>query len=193
MVPFNLRPLDQPVPRELGNRFGLVFLPLPVGVSGSYRRLVEVHKRMNEIKHSRDGAVSYALLSASGLAPEPVERRIVDLFTGKGTAVVTNVPGPTEPVYLAGTPVRTSLFWAPTSGHIGMSVSIFSYRGEVTVGLMVDAALVPDPGEVVVQFEREVRALGGPAPRRSARSRSAPGGATRPRTARAARARRSRA
>ena len=50
MVPFNLRPLDQPVPRELGNKFGLVFLPLPVGVSGSYRRLVEVHKRMTEIK-----------------------------------------------------------------------------------------------------------------------------------------------
>ena len=31
MVPFNLRPLDEPVPRELGNKFGLVFLPLPVG------------------------------------------------------------------------------------------------------------------------------------------------------------------
>ena len=193
MVPFNLRPLDQPVPRELGNRFGLVFLPLPVGVGGSYRRRVEVHKRMQEIKRGRDGAVSYGLLSVTGMTPEPLERRIIDLFTGKGTAVITNVPGPREPVYLAGTPIRTSLFWAPTSGHIGMSVSIFSYRDEVTVGLMVDAALVPDPGEVVVQFEREVRALGGPAPRRSARSRSAPGGATRPRTARAARARRSRA
>jgi NRPS condensation-like uncharacterized protein len=30
MVPFNLRPLDQPVPRGLGNKFGLVFLPLPL-------------------------------------------------------------------------------------------------------------------------------------------------------------------
>lgn len=29
MVPFNLRPLDRPVPRELGNKVGLVFLPLP--------------------------------------------------------------------------------------------------------------------------------------------------------------------
>ena len=61
MVPFNLRPLDQPVPRDLGNKFGLVFLPLPVGVSGSYRRLVEVHKRMTEIKDGRDGPISYAL------------------------------------------------------------------------------------------------------------------------------------
>jgi diacylglycerol O-acyltransferase / wax synthase len=159
MVPFNLRPLDQPVPRELGNKFGLVFLPLPVGVSGSYRRLLEVHHRMTEIKQSRDGSVSYGLLSATGLTPEPIERKIVDLFTGKGTAIVTNLPGPTKAVYLAGVPVRGVLVWAPTSGHIGMSVSIFSYRGEITVGLMVDAALVPDPEHVVTQMERELDAL----------------------------------
>jgi WS/DGAT/MGAT family acyltransferase len=159
MVPFNLRPLDEPLPRELGNKFGLVFLPLPVGVSGSYRRLVEVHKRMDEIKRSRHGAVSYELLSITGMTPEPFERRIVDLFTSKGTAVMTNVPGPAQPVYLAGTPIRTVLVWAPTSGHIGMSVSIFSYRGEVTIGLMVDAALVPEPRQIVKELEREVRAL----------------------------------
>jgi len=159
MVPFNLRPLDQPVSREMGNKFGLVFLPLPVGVSGSYRRLIEVHKRMGEIKSSREGPVSYGLLSATGLAPEPVERKIVDVFTGKGTAVVTNVPGPTKTVYLAGVPVHGVLVWAPTSGHIGMSVSVFSYRGEVTVGLMVDAALIPDPAEIVAQLEHELDAL----------------------------------
>jgi diacylglycerol O-acyltransferase len=160
MVPFNLRPLDEPLPQELGNKFGLVFLPLPVGVSGSYRRLLEVHKRMSEIKRSREGPVSYELLSITGMTPEPLERRVVDLFTSKGTAVMTNVPGPAEPVYLAGTPIRTVLVWAPTSGHIGMSVSIFSYRSEVTVGLMVDATLVPDPGEIVKQLEHELRELG---------------------------------
>jgi diacylglycerol O-acyltransferase / wax synthase len=160
MVPFNLRPLDQPVPRNLGNRFGLVMLPLPVGTSGSYRRLVEVHRRMQEIKTGRDGPVSYGILSAMGFTPEPVERRIVDLFSSKGTAVMTNVPGPRAPVYLAGTPVSGVLVWAPTSGHIGMSVSIFSYRGEVTVGLMVDAKLIPDPDEIVRQVDRELHALG---------------------------------
>jgi diacylglycerol O-acyltransferase len=159
MVPFNLRDLDQPVPRELGNKFGLVFMPLPVGTSGSYRRLLKVHRRMHEIKSGRDGAVSYGLLSVAGLTPEPVERRIIDLFSAKGTAVITNVPGPREPVYLAGTPIQTVLVWAPTSGHIGMSVSIFSYHGEVTVGLMVDAALIPHPDQIVTQLEQELEAL----------------------------------
>jgi WS/DGAT/MGAT family acyltransferase len=161
MVPFNLRPLDQPVPRKLGNKFGLIMLPLPVGTSGSYRRLVEVHRRMDEIKHSRDAAISYGILSATGITPEPVERRIVDMFSAKSTAVMTNVPGPRETVYFAGSPVRTVLVWAPTSGHIGMSVSIFSYRGDVTVGLMVDAALIPDPERIVSELERELDALAG--------------------------------
>ncbi len=159
MIPFNLRPLDEPPPRDLGNHFGLVFLSLPVATRTARRRLAEVHRRMEEIKSSREGPVSYALLSASGLTPEPIERLIVDMFSGKATAVMTNVPGPAEPVFFAGTPVRASLVWAPTSGHVGMSVSIFSYRGEVTIGLMVDAALVPDPMTIVDALEREVDVL----------------------------------
>jgi len=156
MVPFNLRDLTRPVGPELGNKFGLVFLPLPVGTSGSYRRLVAVHRQMATIKSGRDAPVSYRLLSLTGLTPERVERRIIDMFTAKSTAVMTNVPGPADIVYLAGTPIRTVLVWAPTSGHIGMSVSIYSYRGEVTIGLMVDAALVPDPQEIVARLEEEI-------------------------------------
>ena len=40
-----------------------------------------------------------------------------------------------------------------------MSVSIFSYDGEVTVGVMSDAGLVPDPGEIVSAFAREVEEM----------------------------------
>jgi diacylglycerol O-acyltransferase len=174
MVPFNLRPLDKPLPRKLGNKFGLVFLPLPVGTSGSYRRLVEVHRRMQQIKSGRDGPVSYGLLGLTGLTPEPVERRLIDLFTAKGTAVMTNVPGPRETVYVAGTPVRAVLVWAPTSGHIGMSVSIFSYRDEVTVGLMVDAALIPDPDGIIHQLERELDVLAELPAKRPDRARRRP-------------------
>ena len=64
--------------------------------------------------------------------------------------------------------------WAPTSGHIGMSVSIFSYRGEVTVGLMVDAALVPDPEQLIAGLQEELESLakvGRPPERRRVRAR----------------------
>jgi len=50
-----------------------------------------------------------------------------------------------------------------------MSVSIFSYRGEVTAGVMVDAAMIPDPAHVVAQLERELQALAHLAPARPRR------------------------
>jgi diacylglycerol O-acyltransferase / wax synthase len=158
-IPFNLRPLDQPLPAKLGNRFGLVFLKLPVGIGARRRRLAEIHRRMDEIKHSPEGAVSYGLLGAIGVTPVSVERRIIEQFTAKATAVVTNVPGPRRPVYFAGAPVKGVLVWAPRSGSVPISVAIFSYAGEITVGLMVDAGLIPDPERIIAGFEREVEAL----------------------------------
>jgi hypothetical protein len=46
------------------------------------------------------------------------------------------------------------------SGSVAMSVSILSYDGRVTVGVMSDAGLVPDPERIVNGFERELRKLG---------------------------------
>jgi hypothetical protein len=43
--------LDEPLPRELGNRFGLVYLTFPVGIADPAERLAEVHRRMDAIKH----------------------------------------------------------------------------------------------------------------------------------------------
>ena len=159
IVPVNLRPLDEPLPRELGNRFGLVFLPIPVGLRSRRERLVEIKRRMDAIKRSPEAAVMYGLLSAVGLPPPQVERPLVDQVAGGGTAVVTNIPGPAEHLRFAGVPVRGAVVWAPCSGDVGMSVSIFSYAGEVTVGLLVDAGLIPEPQEIVVALESELDQL----------------------------------
>jgi WS/DGAT/MGAT family acyltransferase len=173
LVPYNLRALQEPIPRELGNRFGLVFLTLPVDVAGRRARLLELKRRMDAIKHSPEGPISYAILEGVGLTPPLLERRIVDIFTAKASAVMTNVPGPREVVYLAGTPVRAVLVWAPTSGSVGMSVSIFSYRGEVTIGLLVDAGLVADPQLIMRRTEQELAALGRLKPVAGARAKAA--------------------
>ena len=68
---------------------------------------------------------------------------------------MTNVPGPSEPLRIAGSPLRQVLFWVPQSGDIGMGVSILSYAGKVQFGLITDAALVPDPEAIVSRFAGE--------------------------------------
>ena len=159
MVPFNLRPLDQPLPRELGNDFGLILLGLPIGIDEPGERLREVKMRMDAIKNSHEGPIAYGMLSAIGLTPPAVEDRLIGFFSDKASAVVTNVPGPSSEVFFAGSPVRGVLVWAPCSGSIGMTVSIFSYAGKVTVGFMTDTGLVPDPRPLVKAFDAELRTL----------------------------------
>jgi diacylglycerol O-acyltransferase / wax synthase len=166
MVPFNLRPLDEPLPRDLGNRFGLVYLALPVGIEDPAERLAEVHRRMDAIKHSPEGAISYGILGALGLTPPQIEQRLLDVFSSKTSAVMTNVLGPRQPVSFAGVKVAGVIAWVPTAGTAGMGLSICSYAGGVTVGFEVDAGLVPDPETIVDYFEHEMATLGAlPGPR----------------------------
>ena len=164
-VPVNLRPVERGL--ELGNSFGLVFLPLPVAVPGRWERLAEAKRRMDEIKASSEAIVSLGVLNAIGLVPRQLHPPAVEFFGSKASAVLTNVPGPREPLYLAGRKIRHCMFWVPMSGHLGLGISILSYAGGVMVGIASDSGLVPDPGRVVAAFEAELRALMMPARRKS--------------------------
>ncbi|WP_225413302.1 WS/DGAT/MGAT family O-acyltransferase [Stigmatella hybrida] len=159
LVPVNLRPMDEPLPRELGNRFGIVFLELPVRREEPLRRLQELKRRMDVLKRSPEAVVTFGALNVLGMAPSAVERRAMDVVTRRATLVMTNVPGPRHPVFLAGTQLAGLMFWVPQAGQLGLGVSIFSYAGQVTVGVSVDAALVPDPHRMVEAFHDELRAL----------------------------------
>ena len=158
-IPVNLRPLDEPIPRELGNRFGLVFLELPVKEVEPRRRLRALKQRMDALKRSPEAALTFGMLGMVGMVPVAVERAAVDVLAAKGSLIMTNVPGPRHPVYLAGTKLAGLMFWVPQSGKVGLGVSIFSYAGQVTVGVSVDAGLVPDPHRLVSGFRDELRAL----------------------------------
>ena len=154
IVPVNLRnPGDVDL---MGNRFGLVFLSLPVGIQDPLRRLVVLKRRMDAIKDSPEAVVALGILSAIGMSPTQVENLIVAIFGMKGTAVMTNVPGPRQPLYLAGQCINTLMFWVPTPASLGVGVSIISYADQVMLGVATDEGLVPDPETVVAYFHEEL-------------------------------------
>jgi hypothetical protein len=72
---------------------------------------------------------------------------------------MTNVPGPTRPVVLAGRRLLGSIGWGPTSGDLALGVAIFSYAGEVVVGFCADTGLVPDVRQMRADFVAELDAL----------------------------------
>ena len=157
VVPVNLRPLSEA--HLLGNRFGLVFLELPLGIEDTLERLFEVRKRMRALKQSPQAAAIFEVLWAVGVAPKPLFDLALSIFASKATAVVTNVVGPREVISIAGAPLRQAMFWVPSAGHLGLGASLLSYAGKVWLGLQSDEGLVPDPGRILAEFELEVEEL----------------------------------
>lgn len=153
LVPVNMRP-EHKMDR-LGNYFGLVFLPLPIGIANPFARLYEVKRRMEELKNSHEAILALGLLGVAGTLPNVVQQFSFDMLTKKASAVMTNVPGPRQPMYMAGSKVSDILFWVPSSGEIGMGVSILSYNGQIRFGLITDTNLVPDPENIVNRLQPE--------------------------------------
>lgn len=156
-VPVNLRPRGDE--HKLGNRFGLVALTLPVGIANPFARVYEVKRRMDELKNSYQAALSMGILGTVGLLPRPVQKQVLDMFSSKGSAVMTNVPGPQVPLYMAGRLLAQQMFWVPQSGDIGMGISILSYNGNVQFGLVTDRKFVPEPAQIVDRFAGEFEKL----------------------------------
>lgn len=145
VIPVDLRKPGHEQP--LGNRFGLVFLGLPLGLEEPRQRLDEVQKRMNALKHSPQAVVVLGLLAAVGSIPAEMQQHVVELFGSKGTAVVSNVPGPRETLSVAGEPIDSLMFWVPQSGRLGVGISVLSYAGKVRIGVACDSNLsVPAQG-----------------------------------------------
>ena len=159
MVPVNLRKPGEPLPRELGNKFALVFLELPCGDHAPLERLALAKTRMDRIKHSPEAVLTFGVITAIGRTNPEIERHLVDFFSNKAIGVTTNVPGPKRLRYLAGVPLAGVLGWVPGSGHQTLGACILTYNQSVTVGFKVDAGVIPDPEKLVYAFEESIEGL----------------------------------
>ncbi|HDZ8895285.1 TPA: DUF1298 domain-containing protein, partial [Aeromonas dhakensis] len=157
LVPVNMRAPDDK--GALGNRFGLVALDLPLNIEHPLQRLYAVRDRMQALKSSLQPAVVLNLLEVMGMAPKAVQQQAIDILSAKASAVITNVPGPQQTLYLAGARLRQPLFWVPQAGDIAVGVSILSYDNKVQVGLITDKKRVPDPDLIVERFAVEFEQL----------------------------------
>ena len=152
-VPVNLRtPADR---GELGNRFGLLTLALPLAPMNPAARAWELRNRLRELQGGRQGELTRLVFTAVGLLAEPARSQALALLAGKASAVLSCMPGPPRLRRLAGEAVDERMFWVPQGAGVGIGLSIFSYGEGFRLGVMCDEALLPDPGALLAAFEAE--------------------------------------
>ena len=161
LVPVNLRPLDEPMPRELGNRFG-AGVPAPARAPGgpppSAPRAGEADGGPEAL--TRGGGDASARWRCWGARP----CRAGAHHRGRDGRARRRSSPPTCPGPASRCPWRARSWRGSRSGcrrpdTLGLGVSLFSYAGQVTVGVASDAERVPDPGAIVAAFQDELDAL----------------------------------
>lgn len=158
-VPVNLKPFDPTLPVVLGNSFALVQLELPTNIDDPVRTLEVVRRRMSRIKRGHEAAVDFGVQAVVSRMNKRLYRASVDLLASRAIGVLTNVPGPQMPLYVAGQKVEGMMGWAPLAADQVMSFTIFSYDAKVFVGIAADAELVPDHEQIVDGFVDAFRRL----------------------------------
>jgi len=145
LVPVSVRP--EAARGELGNHISTVFVDLPVDEPDPLARVARIGDTMRELRGSAAVRAGALLVGATGWAPPAVSSLLVRGLGGVRAfnLVVSNVPGPQQPFYLAGSRLLEAYPAVPLNpANQGLTVGILSYDGHVSFGLLADRDL--DPG-----------------------------------------------
>lgn len=153
MVPVNLLPPG--ATSNGGNHFGLVYVTLPVADEEPAARMARLRREMDAIKASPEAYIAYGIVGMLGTMPPGLEHTALELLSSMASMVVTNVPGARVAGALAGRKVRRAMFWVPEAGRLSLGISILSYGGEVQLGVMADAGIMPDPEALAAAVDAE--------------------------------------
>lgn len=121
-----------------GNRVGIRLVPVPVDEPDAGARLE---------------AVATYTAAARSLPPyhpnnRLLQRWMVRIMSRQRTInlVLSNMPGPTVPLYFAGARVQEMFQLSALQGNVGIGVGVLSYAGALNVDIVADPEIVPDIG-----------------------------------------------
>lgn len=188
LVPVSVRPPGAESVRD--NEISLLLAELPVHLSDPVERLVAVRQEVSRLKQRHEAAAGATVLQVAAAEPFPAVALVVRLSARLRqrfvVTVTTDVPGPREPLYALGRRLLEIIPYVPIASSLRLGVAIFSYCGQVTVGVTGDAHGGSDVWTLAAGFEEGMRELLAavppappatpPSPRRPAgpRRRSAP-------------------
>ncbi len=138
---------------KLGNHVSSWILPLPIAEKDPLTRLAKIREETAQLKRSDAAAGIETLLALADWLPPRVLASAVGFAAGPANMIVTNVQGPSFPLYMVGAKLLGMYPVVPLLPRTGLGVALFSYDGRLCWGFAADQDLVPD----LPAFVRAVR------------------------------------
>jgi len=130
----------------LGNQVSGLVVDLPVACSDPVRCLESIQEATGEVKSSGQAVGAQALTELAGFAPPTLLAQGSRLapFQRFVNLVVTNVPGPPQPLHLGGSELLDILPMVPVGKNLALNVAVVSYNGRMYFGITADFHALPE-------------------------------------------------
>jgi diacylglycerol O-acyltransferase / wax synthase len=135
-----------------GNRFFARLHPLGTNIADPLERLAAIAKATTAVRDASDPSSKNRLLDVVGVLPTAflgiaMKAASVLPFSGPTIAntIVSNVPGPTEPIFFHGARLVRVTGLAPLVGGLNLFHIVASYNGMFSIGVTADRKALPDP------------------------------------------------
>ncbi|SDG69211.1 WS/DGAT/MGAT family O-acyltransferase [Klenkia brasiliensis] len=165
LVPVSVRPDDTGVDADdpTGGVVSSLLLDLPVGEPNPRVRVARIGYAMRGAAQGGQSVGAGTLVALSGFAPPTLHalgaRAASGLSRRLFNLVVTNVPGPQQPLYASGARMLEVFPVVPLARGQGLAIGLTSYDGTVYFGLNADRDSVSDVDVLADLIEQEVADL----------------------------------
>lgn len=166
MVPVSIRTGDEEDPWT--NRVSAIVADLPTNCDDPIERVRLCRESMNVGKQQFDlmpaealgQATDYTSPVVAASAIRLVSRlKLADRMNSPINVVISNVPGPRNPLYFAGAKLDAYIPVSTISDGVGLNITVHSYDDRLDFGLISDRELVPDLWHLVDLHIAEVERL----------------------------------
>jgi WS/DGAT/MGAT family acyltransferase len=158
MVPVSVR---DGAAADLGNRISFVYVGLPCDEPSAVRRLDQVRLGMNKRKEAGEHLGAETALDAVSYAPHPVQHAVSHAVASARAynLTVSNIPGPRQPMWMAGCPLDEVYPVVPLADRHAISIGFTTVAEQGFFGIYADRKTVPDADLLAQAVERSIAEL----------------------------------
>jgi diacylglycerol O-acyltransferase / wax synthase len=166
MVPVSVR--GEEALGTFGNQVSAMMAALPTDVPDPVERLMRAHAEMDVAKQRHASQSDDFIERATGLVPPVLFSRAARMAAGIGASshfrphfnvIVSNVPGPPVPLYIAGARLESHYPASVIMDGVGLNITVLSYLDRLDVGIVGDRELAPNFDLLVEAMRDELAEL----------------------------------
>jgi WS/DGAT/MGAT family acyltransferase len=168
MVPVSIRTGEEQGDDVWSNRVSAIVAELPTNCADPVERVALCKEAMHSAKRQFELLPAEAMMEASQITSPVIAAsavrlvgrlKLADRVNSPINVVISNVPGPREPLYFAGAKLDAYIPVSTITDGVGLNITVHSYEDRLDIGLISDRELIPDLWHLVDLHVDEIERL----------------------------------